>query len=78
MLDSVLAIITAIVKNPWIACLLLFLLIASAAGYGYWEQNKRYIAISQEVGMLRAELKKTNEIIKLKVELVRATAARCN
>jgi hypothetical protein len=62
-----------IAKNP----MTIFLLVAIAAGYAYWEQNKRYVDIVAEVGMLRAELKKTNEIIKLKVDLAEALAKRC-
>lgn len=61
-LDKVVEMLT---KNP----MSVFMLLSVAFGYLYWEQNTRLQDMLTEVGMLRAEQVKMNEIIKLKVEL---------
>ena len=54
-----------LVKNP----MSVFIILSAIFGYLYYEQNQRLQAMLTEVGMLRAELSKMHEIIKLKVEL---------
>lgn len=52
-------------KNPLVA----FVVLSAVFGYAYWEQNKDLNELTLEVGGLRVEQAKMNEIIKLKVEL---------
>ena len=56
-------IFNALVENP----MSVFIILSMAFGYLYWEQNGRLQNMLTEVGALRAEQQKMNEIIKLKV-----------
>ena len=67
MPESVGIIFQTIVNKP----MAIFLLLSIAFGYAYWEQNKSYTDVIAEVSGLRAEIKKMNEIIILKVELAK-------
>jgi len=61
-------IIDIVVKQPWA----IFVVLSGVYGYLYYEQNQDMQLLLSEVGGLRAEQTKMNEIIQLKVELVKA------
>lgn len=52
-------------KKPWT----IFIVFTLMFGIGYYNQNEELKEINFEVGGLRAEMGKMNEIIKLKVQL---------
>lgn len=52
-------------KKPWA----IFIVMSLGYGYAYYEQNKVLQKLNLEVGGLRVEQIKMNEIIKLKVLL---------
>lgn len=58
-------ILDTLVKYP----MAIFIVISFALGYAYWEQSKNQLKLVGEVGGLRSEISKMNEIIRLKVEL---------
>lgn len=58
-----------VTDRPWT----IFLIATLALGYAYYELNASYLEMVEEVSGLRAEQVKMNEIIKLKIELAKAT-----
>lgn len=68
MFDKLVEILT---NKPWA----IFVVLTLVYGYGYYEQNKTLQSVNLELGGLRAEQSKMNEIIKLKVQLVKE---QCN
>jgi len=59
------AIIELLVKKP----LSVFIILSALFGYGYYEQNQELQTMNLEIGGLRAEQTKMNEIIVLKVQV---------
>ena len=65
MLKAFKELVQLITDRPWS----IFVVFTLLFGYAYWDQNQTINEMSLEVGGLRAEVGKMNEIIKLKVEL---------
>ena len=72
MFEHLSNLVSIMVEKPWA----IFIILTLTFGYLYFEQNQELKELSTEVGGLRTEQIKMNEIIKLKVELVKAQCTR--
>jgi len=64
-MDKFINLVNLLIKTPWA----IFIIFTLVFGYLYFEQNEELKDLSLEIGSLRAEQLKMNEIIKLKVQL---------
>jgi len=58
---------TILIQKPWT----IFVFLTLVYGYLYWDQTDKLQGLLTEVGGLRVEQQKMNEIIKLKVQIIK-------
>ncbi len=68
MFQALTGLVQTIAKYPWT----IFVVFTLVFGYLYFDQNKQINEMNYEMGGLRTEMTKMNEIIKLKVQLAEA------